>query len=1371
MGVTAPAAGGGRERQALCRLAELWGVEPSHLDGFDRRIHPSAQVLLAVLAELGAPVASMSQVPDAIRARRAELGGRRLPPVSVVWLGGPCVLPRGPALPPHRDVEVRVVTEDGEFREFCARVRPEGIPFPEPLPAGYHQVEVTAGGVTDSTLAVVAPPRAFSGDRVDGEGVDAMNPSLRKGEPGPEEQAGAGRREWGVFLPLHALRTDRDWGTGDLSDLGRLMAWTAARGGHAVGTLPLMASFLDRPLEPSPYAPVSRLFWNDLFLDPTRLPEWHRAPRVRAYAGSVPFREQVEVMRRMAHVDYAGAYRLRSELLDPLAEVWGSEGGPAEPAFHAFVGRSPEAGDYATFRAAVEARGETWSRWPQGWRDQGIPRGEYDPAVRRRHLYAQFRFQEQLDRVVEESGAGLYLDLPLGAHPEGFDTWAHPHLFAAGASMGAPPDGFHREGQDWGLPPIRPGTARAEGHRHFRRVLAQLLPRARYLRIDHVMGLHRLYWVPRGGAAAHGAYVRYPAEELYALLSLESHRHGTVVVGEDLGTVPPEVRREMDRRGFRRMYVVPFELRPPEEGGGMEPVPPGAVASLNTHDMPPFAATWEDQGFRKGLRACLGEEPSRGHRPGPLEVLQGILERLGEGPAGLVLVNLEDLWLEERSQNVPGTPGLENWRRKARLSLEDFAGDGTVAGILEALRRSRSLKPRARVAVPTALLGDGGDPRNRREEKMEREDASPKAAETISEEEAGTWSLLSDDDLHLFNEGTHSRLYRKLGAHLSEDPEYPGTYFAVWAPSAQRVSVVGEFNGWDGEADPLTPRGRSGIWEGFLPGVGKGAAYKYEIHSRYRDHRVQKADPFGFRHEVPPRTASMVWDLDYAWGDEKWMEQRRERNAPEAPISVYEMHLGSWRRDPEDPDRHLSYRELAPELAAYVREMGFTHVQFLPVMEHPFYGSWGYQTTGYFAPTGRYGSPQDFMFLVDHLHQNGIGVLLDWVPSHFPSDEHGLSYFDGTHLFEHADPRQGFHPDWESLIFNYGREEVRAFLLSSALFWLEHYHVDGLRVDAVASMLYLDYSREEGEWIPNRYGGRENLAAIDFLRRLNEEVYGNHPDVQTVAEESTAWPMVSRPTYVGGLGFGMKWDMGWMHDTLLYLSRDPIHRRHHHDELTFRALYAFNENFMLPLSHDEVVHGKGSLLGRMPGDDWQKRANLRVLLAYQFLQPGKKLLFMGGELGQWREWEHDGELDWDLLGDPGHEGIQRLVGDLNRLYRDAPALHRGDFLPEGFEWVGAHDHENSVLAFLRKETEGGEEAPLLAVFNFTPVPRENYRVGVPMEGFWREVLNTDSQDYGGSGRGNLGGRSTDPVPAHDRFHSLTLSLPPLAAVILEGPSR
>ena len=627
------------------------------------------------------------------------------------------------------------------------------------------------------------------------------------------------------------------------------------------------------------------------------------------------------------------------------------------------------------------------------------------------------------------------------------------------------------------------------------------------------------------------------------------------------------------------------------------------------------------------------------------------------------------------------------------------------------------------------------------------------------------FSLLSDYDLYLFNEGAHGRLYEKMGAHQVTHGGVEGVQFAVWAPDAWAVFVMGEFNGWNKHSHPLRARGSSGVWEGFVPELREGAPYKYHVESRYHGYKADKGDPFAFFDEVPPKTASVVRSTWYEWGDQQWMQSRRERNSLRAPMSIYEVHIGSWMRKPEENNRPLSYRELAPRLGDYVKRLGFTHIEFLPVMEHPFYGSWGYQTTGYFAPTSRYGTPQDFMYLIDYLHQQGIGVLLDWVPSHFPTDEHGLAYFDGTHLYEHSDLRQGFHPDWKSYIFNYGRNEVRSFLLSSAMFWLDRYHADGLRVDAVASMLYLDYSRKEGEWIPNRFGGRENLDAISFLQRMNQDAYQAHPEIQTVAEESTAWPMVSRPTYLGGLGFGLKWDMGWMHDTLSYLSHEPVYRKFHHNQLTFRGLYAFNENFVLPLSHDEVVHGKGSLLNKMPGDVWQKFANLRLLLCDMWAQAGKKLLFMGGEFGQWGEWNHEKSLDWHLTDAPNHGGIQRLVQDLNRLYREQPALHELDLDPRGFQWIDANDADASVLSFIRRAEN--QDDCVIVVLNCTPVVRERYRLGVPFGGWWQELLNSDAEIYGGSGAGNGGGVRTGENGWHGFPHCVELKLPPLGALFLK----
>jgi len=628
-------------------------------------------------------------------------------------------------------------------------------------------------------------------------------------------------------------------------------------------------------------------------------------------------------------------------------------------------------------------------------------------------------------------------------------------------------------------------------------------------------------------------------------------------------------------------------------------------------------------------------------------------------------------------------------------------------------------------------------------------------------------SLLSDDDLHLFNEGTHQQLHHHLGAHVVQTEDGDGVWFGVWAPSARSVSVVGDRPGWDPGA-PLTARGGSGIWEGTVAGMVSGDVYKLRIEAL--DGTVlEKADPFATYAEQSPKTASVVWDLAYGWGDQDWLAGRGRRLAPDAPVSIYEVHLGSWRRPDDDPRGFLGYREAAPLLADHALAHGFTHVELLPVMEHPFYGSWGYQTTGYFAPTSRYGTPQDLMFLVDHLHQRGLGVILDWVPSHFPTDAHSLGDFDGTHLFEHADPRQGFHPDWKSYIFNYGRNEVRSFLVSSALSWIERYHADGIRVDAVASMLYLDYSREEGEWIPNPQGGRENLEAIAFLRQLNGAVAARHPDVKTIAEESTAWPGVTTPAADGGLGFDFKWDMGWMHDTLEYFAHDSVHRAWHHDELTFRGVYAFTERFVLPLSHDEVVHGKGSLLDKMPGDDWQQRANLRALLGWMVGSPGKNLLFQGVEVGQRREWDHEGGVDWHLLGDPRHAGISRWIGDLNALGAKEPALHERDDDPGGFDWVVGDDSRQSVFAFLRHGHELGDE--VLVVANLTPTPRDSYWIGVPHGGRWAEVLNSDAEVYGGSGWGNLGGVDAEDRPSHGWDHRVELTLPPLAVLFLRPDGR
>ncbi len=627
-------------------------------------------------------------------------------------------------------------------------------------------------------------------------------------------------------------------------------------------------------------------------------------------------------------------------------------------------------------------------------------------------------------------------------------------------------------------------------------------------------------------------------------------------------------------------------------------------------------------------------------------------------------------------------------------------------------------------------------------------------------------ALITEYDVHLYAEGNHYRIFEKLGAHPYEMKGKKGVHFAVWAPSAEGISVIGDFNEWKADATPMKPIAGSGIWATFVPGLKEGATYKYFVKGA-NGYRAEKSDPFGFASEERPKTASVVWEMNkYKWNDKKWMETRGSKNGLEAPISIYEMHPGSWMRVPEENNRWLTYRELADKLSKYLKEMNFTHVELMPLAEHPLDLSWGYQVVGYFAPTSRFGNPDDFAYFVDVMHQNGIGVIIDWVPSHYPKDGHGLGNFDGTHLYEHSDERQGEHKEWGTYVFNYGRYEVSNFLISNALFWLEKYHIDGLRVDAVASMLYLDYGRKDGEWLPNQYGGRENIEAINFLKRLNERVYLEHPDVLVVAEESTAWPQVSKPTYLGGLGFGLKWDMGWMHDTLQYMQNEPIHRKYHHNKLTFRGLYAYSENFVLALSHDEVVYGKKSLISKMPGDDWQKFANLRLLFGYMYTITGKKLIFMGGEFGQFNEWYHEASLDWHLLDNPLNHGLQAWMKDLNKVYKEEKALYELDKDGNGFEWIDCTDYEQSIFTYMRNAKDPKNN--LVVACNFTPVPRHNYMIGVPHGGYWKEILNSDAVVYGGSGQGNLGGIEASPVSFHGRRNALVMTLPPLSMVVFKS---
>nr|MCH9679896.1 1,4-alpha-glucan branching protein GlgB [Deltaproteobacteria bacterium] len=1198
----------------LLQLARAHGIEDSYVDIEGQTQRATASALRTVLGALGIPAQTDEEVDAQLTEVRRQRWSRPIEPVLVAWEGEgtfslhlPASIDRGryslvltsedEAAPRtiHGRLEDHpiVTSDDVDGRRFAARQ----LSIPGPLPHGYHQLVLRIEGtpVVGEAVVLSAPTRAYAPASVEGE------------------------RHWGVFVPLYALHGERSPGTGDLGDLRALMEWVGERGGSVVGTLPLLAAFLDDPFEPSPYAPASRLAWNELYLDVEAVPEYaHSAAAREAYTGKAA--QAIRTRLRSAEfVDYREQMALERGAIAAMAQTCFEAKSKRWAALQEFARSRPEIDDYARFRAVVDKRRVVWPNWPQRLRDGEIEPKDYDAADYRTHLFAQWAMHEQLSgmRDATDGGLGLYLDLPVGVNGCGYDTWRHPDLYVRTLSTGAPPDALFGGGQNWAFPPLHPERLREQGYRHLIDVIRNHLRYAGVLRIDHVMGLHRLYVIPQEAAATEGLYLRYRPQELYAIITIESHRARCMVVGEDLGTVPDAVREGMDRHQVHRMHVVQY-VAAAHEDRALPPAPTTAVAGINTHDMPPFASFWtgadiddraalgwldeeavvaereQRAALRANLRRFLDREGSLPPDADPNAALQACLRHLGRGPARLVLASLEDLWSERAPQNVPGTY-LErpNWRRRAALSLEQIETDPQVASTLALLDEAR----RGRSAVGSV-----------------RHDVS----------------RIGPDDVYLFNEGTHERVYQMLGAHIMEVDGQSGVAFGVWAPSAHYVAVVGDFNGWDRGAHPLAVRGQNGIWEGFIPGVTAGALYKLHI-AGPDGWSEDKADPLAFAAESPPRTASVITHSHHRWGDDEWMASRAGRQDLQAPISIYECHLGSWRRVPEEGDRMLGYRELAPLLIDYCREHSFTHVELMPVMEHPFYGSWGYQVTGYFAPTSRHGTPDDLRALVDQLHQAGIGVILDWVPSHFPTDAHGLAQFDGTHLFEHADPRQGFHPDWNSAIFNYGRHEVRSFLISSALYWLDQFHVDGLRVDGVASMLYLDYSRGEGEWIPNVNGGRENLEAIVLLRRLNEAVYRNFPGAQTIAEESTAWPLVSHPTSEGGLGFGLKWDMGWMHDTLRYVSRDPIHRGWHQHELTFRLIYAFNENFVLSLSHDEVVHGKGSMLGKMPGDTWQRHANLRALYGYMWGQPGKKHLFMGQEFGQYAEWNHDRSLDWHLL--------------------------------------------------------------------------------------------------------------------------------------------
>lgn len=1316
--------------RVLKEIANIYHIQTSYLDVFKHRKVASDQSLICALQAMRVPIKEDSDLAAILNHTQHQYWQQKLEPCIVAWNGIltiSCRLTQSEAL---RKIVYIIECENGEqyHNEVDLAKLPctheatvagktyviKTIRVKQHLPLGYHDLKIEMGSAGHRSFILSAPRQLYQQDD---------------------------QKIFGLFTPIYALHSQHSLGCGDLTDFKNFITWSAQLQSQLIGTLPLHATFLDQPFDPSPYSAISRLFWNELYLDPRQTVEFENEV----------ISAEFKVLNNTKEVEYKKIMALRRPLLKKLADKCFSNEARRQE-LQKYLLTHPLLEDYARFRTLNQQLEQPWWLWTQQQKES-LSQSLSTNSDYHYYLYTQWQTNLQLAQLVEHSQKNhvkLYFDLPLGVHRQGFDAWYFQNDFALEANTGAPPDAVFTGGQNWHTAPLHPIAIRQSRYRYLIASLRSIMQKIDLLRIDHVMGLHRLYWIPVDCEPANGVYVNYNADEFYAILALESHRQQVGLIGENLGTVPNFINQTLRKHALYEMYVLQYELDSHHKIN-LQTIPAKSIASLNTHDMPTFAAynTYSDLELRQQLKllthdVAITEHQQRASRIKALEhtlISYGMLDQsnadsnyalliaclllLARSDAQYLLINVEDLWSETIPQNIPTAANM-SWRHKLRYSLEEIKTLEKIKSLINEIGKARQND----IEIPI---------------------------KTVVKPSTQPSSRISNEDIHWFNEGTHFRLYEKLGAHLAPQQ---GVHFAVWAPNAKYVAVIGDFNQWNKKSHPLQPRASSGIWEGYIPEMRKGDLYKYFIHSHHHDYAVEKADPFGFYHEIAPKTASIVWDLDYSWQDQAWLEKRHRLQNHQSPIAVYEMHIGSWQRMPEQGHRFLTYREIAPRLINYVKKMGYTHVELLPIMEHPYYESWGYQILGYFAPTSRYGSPQDFMYLIDQLHQNDIGVIVDWVPSHFPTDQHGLNYFDGTHLFDHADRKKGFHPDWTSAIFNYGRNEVRAFLISSALFWLDKYHIDGIRVDAVASMLYLDYSRKEGEWIPNQFGGRENLEAIHFLRQLNEQVYLHYPDVQTIAEESTAWGGVSRPTYLGGLGFGFKWDMGWMHDILHYLGHDPIYRSYHQNELTFRMLYAFTENFMLPLSHDEVVHGKGSLLCKMPGSDWDKFANVRLLLGCMYAQPGKKLLFMGSDFGQWHEWNCQHSLDWHLLNYAPHQGLAAWVQKLNYIYRQEPALYQLDFESAGFEWIDCNDHNHSVLTFIRKSIDAKEM--ILIVVNATPMTWHNYRVGTPAAGQWREIANSDDVEFGGSGQHNKPCAMSEEFNYHGRPWSINITIPPLS---------
>ena len=1314
------------------------------------------------------------------------------------------------------------------------------------LACGYYTLSAETGGKSCFVRLIVAPESVYQ----------------------PKLLANGGRMN-GLTMHLYSLRSERNWGIGDFTDLLNLMKYAAEKKLDFVGINPLHALFTSKPAFASPYSPSSREWLNPIYLDVEKVGAFTYNEQLKNWLAQPKIRQRIAALRITETVTYTAVWACKRDALHMAFNAFEQDTCEAaeneRAAFEAFVLEKGKAlqgfGLFEALDQYYSRPGQVgWQSWPSEFYQ---PNGEAVEKFARNHereirfyMWLQWLCSEQL-REVNQTAAeygvklGIYGDLAVGVARGSADTWLNRQDYCMDLSVGAPPDPLGPTGQNWDLPPLNPLMLKHTGYEKFAHLLRENMRLYGVLRIDHVMALCRLWWVLNGKTADFGAYVHYDAEVMFAILALESRRNRCVIIGEDLGTVPDEARHLLNRYqvfSYKVMYFSKgwngFQL--PEE------YPEQAITVISTHDVAPLAGYWTgkdlDTMFKLGTlpdaaafqtalderehdkadlldklkeTGCLGADVQMPAKAD--ETLLAALHKYGAlSRSKLYAIQLENLLGVIDNLNVPGvTEGYPNWAQKMPVSLEDFLQHRLMGGqlaIIDEVRMKTNSQIKTyheldqierdtveslflathsdvfaylgrhrlaegdevvRVLIPGAVSVDIVNRRSGElivpSEKIDERgffvavlpDDAPDYAlrirytedtEPVIEEDPYHFSsALQDMDSWLLAEGKHLRPYETLGAHFAELDGVKGVRFAVWAPNAQRVSVIGEFNNWDGRRHVMRFHRDNGIWDIFIPAVKLNALYKFEIRDANGNVR-EKADPYAFGAELRPTTASIVRGLP----DEVEEPAFRARaNAIDAPISIYEVHLGSWKRNPEN-NYWLTYEELAKELVAYVKDMGFTHIEFLPVSEYPFDGSWGYQATGLYAPTSRFGSPEELRALIKAAHDEGISVILDWVVGHFPTDDHGLAKFDGTALYEHADPREGYHQDWNTLIYNFGRNEVKNFLQGNALYWIERFGFDGIRVDAVASMIYRNYSRKDGEWIPNQYGGHENLEAIAFLRDTNTMLKEEVPAATEIAEESTSFANVTRQE---GLNFSFKWNMGWMNDTLRYMMEDPINRKYHHNKMTFGMMYQYSENFVLPLSHDEVVHGKRSLLGRMPGDCWQQFANLRAYYGFMYGFPGKKLLFMGSEFAQGREWNYNEGLDWFLLEQEGgwHKGVQDFVRELNHVYKDTAPLYQLDQWPEGFEWLVADDGNNSVFVFERRDREGNR---VIVISNFTPVVREGYRFGVNSAGEYREILNSDDLHYKGSGVSAGATVETEEVWSHGKPNSLSVTVPPLATVYL-----